>query len=244
MDVAILTVGDEVLAGDIENTNASWLAKQLTHRGATVVRILTIPDDRALIADTVSDWSEAFDAVVVTGGLGGTHDDVTGHAIADAFETELAIEDIVRRDVLESIAAYRDLDPDDLDEEELGIDIDAWSAVPRESQALMNPEGLCPGFVLENVYAFPGVPAEMQALFDLVAEQFQGDTVSRHLYTPLPEASMVDALKRFQELFDVTVGSYPSTDNHNRVKITGSDAASVDEAESWLREHIDIADDQ
>jgi molybdenum cofactor synthesis domain-containing protein len=74
MEVAILTVGDEVLAGDTENTNATWLAGRLTDAGATVTRILTVPDDRAVIRETVETWREAFDAVIVTGGLGGTHD--------------------------------------------------------------------------------------------------------------------------------------------------------------------------
>ena len=242
MEVAILTVGDEVLAGDIENTNASWLAKQLTDRGATVARILTIPDDRSLIAETVREWSEDFDAVVVTGGLGGTHDDVTAHAIADAYDTELAVEAIVRRDVLESVAAYRDLDPDTLDESDLGIDIDAWAAVPREGRALINPEGLCPGFVLGTVYAFPGVPAEMRALFDIVDEEFTGETVSRQLFTPQPEASMVETLKRFRQEFDVSVGSYPSTDGHNRLKVTGRDPAQIADATDWLCEHIDVVE--
>lgn len=74
MEVAILTVGDEVLSGDTENANATWLASRLTDAGATVARILTLPDDRALIRETVEAWREAFDAVIVTGGLGGTHD--------------------------------------------------------------------------------------------------------------------------------------------------------------------------
>lgn len=243
MEVAILTVGDEVLAGDIENTNASWLAGQLTDRGATVVRILTVPDDRNLIAETMTDWSEAFDAVVVTGGLGATHDDVTAHAIADAFGTDLAVEAIVRRDVLESVAAYRNLDPDAVDEADLGIDIDAWAAVPRGSRALLNPEGLCPGFVLDNVYAFPGVPAEMRALFDTVEEEFIGETVSRQLFTPQPEASMVETLHRFRERFDVSVGSYPSTDGHNRLKVTGHDEELVDTAMDWLRKNIEVVED-
>ncbi len=74
MEVGILTVGDEVLAGDTENTNATWLAGRLTDTGATVARILTLPDDCDAIAAAVREWREAFDAVVVTGGLGGTHD--------------------------------------------------------------------------------------------------------------------------------------------------------------------------
>lgn len=243
MEVAILTVGDEILAGDIDNTNASWLAKRLTERGATVARILTVPDDRSLIAEVIAEWSEAFDAVIVTGGLGGTHDDVTARVIADVFDTTLAVEDVIRRDVLESVADYRDLDPDALNEADLGIDIDSWAAVPKKSRALINPKGLCPGFVMDNVFAFPGVPTEMRALFDLVENEFTGNTVSHELYTPQPEASMVETLHQFRNRFDVTVGSYPSTDGNNRLKVTGRDMTTVETAMKWLRENIEVVEE-
>jgi molybdenum cofactor synthesis domain-containing protein len=172
MDVAILTVGDEVFAGDIENTNATWLAGRLTAAGATVARILTVPDDRAVIREAVDGWRDAFDAVIVTGDLGGTHDDVT---------------------------------------------VDAWAALPEGGRPLVNPEGLCPGCVVDNVYAFPGVPGELRALFELVGGEFGGEAVSTTLYTPQPEGSMVEALAGVRDRFDVTVGSYPRTGDRNRL---------------------------
>ncbi|GAB6860198.1 competence/damage-inducible protein A [Haloplanus litoreus] len=243
MEVAILTVGDEVLAGDTENTNATWLAGRLTDAGATVVRILTVPDDRDLIAETVREWSDSFDAVVVTGGLGGTHDDVTADAVADAFGRELVVDPTVREDVIETVASYRDENPDLVEAHDLDIDVDAWAALPAGSRPLVNPEGLCPGCVLENVYAFPGVPAEMRALFELVAPEFGGDAVSTTLHTPQPEGSMVETLAGVRERFDVTVGSYPSSGGRNRLKLTGTDAETLAEAAAWLRERVDIVED-
>jgi molybdenum cofactor synthesis domain-containing protein len=243
MEVAILTVGDEVLAGDTENTNATWLARRLTAAGATVARILTVPDDRAVIREHAEAWAAEFDAVIVTGGLGGTHDDVTAGAVADAFGRDLVVHPAVREDVIETVAAYRDRNPDLVEAHDLDIDVDAWAALPAGSRPLVNPEGLCPGCVLENVYAFPGVPAEMRALFALVAGEFGGDAVSTTLYTPQPEGSMVEAVAGVRERFDVTVGSYPSTETRNRIKLTGTDADAVDEAAAWLREHIDVVEE-
>lgn len=242
MEVAILTVGDEVLAGDTPNTNATWLASQLTDRGSAVVRMLTLPDDRDLITETVRDWADSFDAVVLTGGLGGTHDDVTAAAIADAFGRSLCVDDAVREDVIATMAAYRDANPDRVEAYDLEIDVDAWAALPMGSRALINPEGLCPGCVFENVYAFPGVPAEMKVLFEQVAPEFNGDTVSTTLYTPQPEGSMIDAIATARDRFDVAIGSYPDTEGHNRLKLTGSDPASIEEAAAWLRERIDVID--
>jgi molybdenum cofactor synthesis domain-containing protein len=243
MEVAVLTVGDEVLAGDIANTNAQWLAERLTAGGATVVRILTVPDDRELIAGTVREWSAAFDAVIVTGGLGGTHDDVTVDAIADAFDRDLVVENAVREDVLRTVAAYRERNPETVEAHELEIDVDAWAALPVGGRALINPEGLCPGCVVENVYAFPGVPAEMEALFELVEAELAGETVSETLYTPQPEGSMVTALGEVRERFDVAVGSYPATEGHNRLRVSGTDPDAVAEAVAWLAERLEVADD-
>jgi len=242
MEVAILTVGDEVLSGDTENTNATWLASRLTDGGATVARILTLPDDRAAIRETVAAWREAFDAVIVTGGLGGTHDDVTADAIADVFDRELVVHPAVREDVIETVAAYRDRNPDLVEAHDLDIDVDAWAALPEGSRPLVNPEGLCPGCVLENVYAFPGVPAEVRALFDLVAGEFGGDAVSTTLYTPQPEGSMVEAVAGVRDRFDVTVGSYPNTETRNRIKLTGTDPDAVAAAAAWLRDRIEVVD--
>ncbi|WP_122088274.1 competence/damage-inducible protein A [Halalkalicoccus subterraneus] len=240
MEVAILTVGDEVLAGDTQNTNATWLAGELTDRGATVARILTVPDDHDLIVEVLQRWSDRFDAVIVTGGLGGTHDDVTADALAAAFDRALVVDETAREDVIESVAAYRDANPETVAAHDVDIDVDAWAALPEGSRVLLNPEGLCPGCVLENVYAFPGVPDEMKALFSSVAAEFGGETDSRTLYTPQPEGSMLDALAGVRERFDVAVGSYPATEGKNRIKLSGTDPEALVEATDWLRGHVEV----
>jgi molybdenum cofactor synthesis domain-containing protein len=243
LQVAILTVGDEVLAGDIQNTNASWLAGQLTDSGARVARILTVPDERETIAEIVADWRARFDAVIVTGGLGGTHDDVTVDALAQALGTDVVVHADVREDVIETIAEYRDRNPDVVEAHDLDLDVDAWAALPADARPLINPEGLCPGCVAENVYAFPGIPDEMQALFEQVGAEFGGDTVSRTLHTPQPEASLTEPLLEIRNRFDVTVGSYPSLRERNRIKVLGTDEVAVESATRVLRDRIETADD-
>ncbi|QZX99164.1 competence/damage-inducible protein A [Halobaculum rubrum] len=242
MDVAIVTVGDEVLAGETTNTNASWLAGEIAGRGARVRRILTMPDDRLAITERVLAWSDAYDAVIVTGGLGGTHDDVTADAIAAAFDAELAVREEVRAAVVETVAAYRDANPDLVEAHELEIDVAAWASLPAGARYVPNDEGLCPGFVLENVYAMPGVPAEVEAVFGRVADEFAGDEVTRTLYTPQPEGSMVETLDGARDRFDVAIGSYPATDGHNRLTVRGDDAGDVEETIGWLAERVRIAE--
>jgi len=243
MDVALVTVGDELLAGDTENTNATWLARRLSARGAAVRRVLTIPDDRTVIARWVREWAAEFDAVLVTGGLGGTHDDVTKPAVADAFDRDLVVDGGIREDVRETARAYARQNPEMASEYDVDLDYDAQASIPAEARPLVTEESLGPGFVIENVYVFPGIPEELHVMFEEVAEEFGGDVVSETLYTPAPEGALGDRLATVRDRFDVVVGSYPGRgDTPGRVKVTGTDADAVGAATDWLRERITLTD--
>ncbi|PHQ44712.1 competence/damage-inducible protein A, partial [Halorubrum sp. C3] len=112
MEVALITVGDELLSGDTVNTNANWLAAELSERGVAVARILSIPDDRAEIAARVREYAADFDAVIVTGGIGSTPDDVTMEGVADAFDREMAPTELTLESVERRLAAIRERVPD------------------------------------------------------------------------------------------------------------------------------------
>ncbi|WP_246985800.1 competence/damage-inducible protein A [Halorientalis marina] len=238
MEVALVTVGDELLAGDTVNTNATWLATQLHDRGVTVTRVLTVPDDRDAIAENVRTYSDAFDAVIVTGGLGGTPDDITMDAVAAAFDRELAVDDLALADVEETLEAIADTYPD------LSVDPEAEATLPAGGRPLLNRAGLSPGCVVENVYVLPGIPDEMQSMFESVADEFEGDTMAEFLYTPQPEANLIEPLTDVGMKFDVSVGCYPDRDeNHNRLKVSGEDRDQIDGALDWLRDRLDVYDD-
>jgi molybdenum cofactor synthesis domain-containing protein len=237
MDAALLTVGDELLAGDTENTNASWLARQLADRGVPVRRILVLPDDRGMIADHVREYSEQFGAVLVTGGIGGTPDDVTMEAVGDAFGRGMAVDDRALTDIEETLARI-DAEVPDLD-----IDVEAEASIPEGARPLLNSEGLAPGAVLENVYVLPGIPRELKAMFEDVAGEFAGDTVSRFLYTTEPEANIVTALEDVEREFDVMVGCYPDREaGHNRLKLTSTDERALADAAEWLQGAVDASE--
>ncbi|MFB6177545.1 MAG: competence/damage-inducible protein A [Halobaculum sp.] len=244
MNVGILTVGDELLAGETANTNATWIAERLTERGATVRRILVVPDEPDLIADTVAAWREQFDAVIVTGGLGGTHDDLTVPAVADALDREVTVHPEALTAVRETAAEFADDNPDLVDEYDLDFDAEAWAGLPEGARYVENPVGLAPGCVVDDVYVLPGIPAEMKGVFGNVADEFGGDRVSRSFRTPAPEGALTETLAEVREEFDVAVGSYPSPgDGRGRVRVSGADPAAVDAATAWLRERIETVDD-
>ncbi|ELY57429.1 competence/damage-inducible protein A [Natronolimnohabitans innermongolicus] len=243
MHVAIVTVGDELLAGSTTNTNASWLASRITERGSSVERVLTIPDDRALIADTVSEWHETFDAVIVTGGIGGTPDDVSVEGVADGLDRDLIVHEGIREGLLEKAAAFRDENPELLDEYDLEIDLDATAAIPAGATPIVTDESWAPGCVAENVYVFAGIPDEMRAMFDRVADEFRGDAVTRTIYTPAPEGSLHTALEGVTDAFDVSVGSYPRSERRpGRIRVRGTDVDAVADAIAWLEERVETTE--
>ncbi|GAA0309128.1 competence/damage-inducible protein A [Halarchaeum salinum] len=245
MEVAILTVGDELLAGDTENTNATWLGRQLSARGASVRCVLVVPDERETIADYVCEWREAYDAVIVTGGLGGTHDDVTMDAVADAAGVNLHVPDEAREAVERAARAYRDANPEEAERFELDLDVEAWATVPEGARVIPNEPGLSPGAKVGDaddggaIYVFPGVPDEVHAMFDLVAEDFGGDVVSEITYTSAPEGALGPDLEAIRDGYDVAVGSYPSGEGPNRLKVTGEDPDEVADALAALEERVE-----
>ena len=239
MEVALITVGDELLSGDTVNTNANWLAAALSERGVAVERILSIPDDRAEIAARVREYAADFDAVIVTGGIGSTPDDVTMEAVADAFDREMAPTELTRESVERRLAAIRERVPD----REFDVDVAAEAAVPEGSRPLVTEAGLAPGCVVENVYVMPGIPDELKATFETVADEFAGDRRSRFLYTVEPESNIIEALEEAMTRFDVAVGCYPDREaDHNRLKVTATDDDALDDAAAWLLEHVDASE--
>lgn len=231
MRVVIVTVGDELLTGDTVNTNAAWLGRQLTGRGVTVARGVTLPDDIETIAIEVSAAAEEFDAVILTGGLGPTHDDLTMEAVAQAFDREVVEHEAARA----WIADHGDYAVTDLTE--------GTTELPAGARHLPNEVGVAPGAVVENVYVLPGVPAEMKAMFDRVATEFEGETTYvEEVETVEPESALVGRLDALRERYDVAVGSYPS--ETVVVRIRGTDESVVSAAASWLRDRVDAVDAQ
>jgi len=231
MRVALIAVGDEILSGDTVNTNASWLAERLTEAGATVVRITVVPDEVSEIARVVNEYRAAYDGVIVTGGLGPTHDDMTMEAVAAAFGTELAADEEVERWLTEG-GGYSgdDLAP-------------GTTHIPERAELLRNPEGVAPGCTIENVYVLPGVPAEMRVMFELIADEFGGTQRYRRVVEAAePESQLLDRVREVQEQFGVEIGSYPG--EYVRLRIESTDETAVEAAAKWLHERVESPDER
>ncbi|MGQ3328138.1 MULTISPECIES: competence/damage-inducible protein A [Halorubrum] len=228
MDAAIVTVGDELLVGDTENTNATWLCGRLADRGVTVRRVTVVPDEVGEIARVVNEYHAEYDAVLVTGGLGPTHDDVTMEAVAAAFGRDLAANDQAA-----DWLAEQGYSADDL--------VAETTHLPTGCRPLSNEAGVAPGAVVESVYVLPGVPTEMKAMFESVAEEFEGTrTHTVVVDVDEPESALLERFTELQEAFDVSVGSYPG--ESVRVKITATTADEAERAAEWVRERSVLVD--
>ena len=229
---AILTIGNELVSGDVTNTNGSWLAQRLAPLGVAVRLIAAVPDEIETIAELVRAEAPRVDFLLVTGGLGGTPDDLTREALAHAF----AVEQV---EVPELAAALRGRFTGDPEYAA------AWARLPAGSRPIENPLGGAPGFALENVFVLPGLPAEMEAMFDSVAEEFRrgAPIASWHGVYRTRESIIAPLLVEAGERWPaVLVGSYPSflADGPQvEVVVKSSDAGALAAASAWLAAAIE-----
>ena len=224
---AILTVGNELLSGDVENTNGSWLARRLAELGVEVTLIAVVADEIDRVAAFVREQAAAVDVVVVTGGLGGTPDDVTRESIAAAF----GVGQVEVGDVAARLRARFTGDPEYAAR---------WALLPEGSRPLEIPNGGAPGFVIENVYVLPGLPAEMEAMFETIADELRAASPIqswRHVYRTR-ESTIASVLELCGERYPaVSVGSYPSFRPDGpevEVVVKANDPDALAAASDWL----------
>jgi nicotinamide-nucleotide amidase len=167
MTAEILTIGDELLIGQVVNTNQAFIAEQLNLIGIRVDRMTTVGDDLGVIVRAFGDALGRADVVMVTGGLGPTHDDVTRTAVCGFFNDELVPHPDVRAHIGRLLAS-RGIPWTPVHEDQ--------ARVPRTAAVMPNPAGTAPGLRFERdgrfLMVFPGVPYEMRAIVEQYAIPF------------------------------------------------------------------------
>jgi len=228
---SIVTIGNELVSGDTVNTNGSWLAARLEALGVDVLLIAALPDEKERVAALVRAQAAEADVVLVTGGLGGTPDDITREAIAAAF----GVPQELQAEVAERLRTRFRGDPDY---------VTRWAQLPAGSRALENPLGGAPGFAIGNVYVLPGLPAEMEAMFETVAAELGGGRPIgswRRTYRTT-ESRIVAVLESGGERYPaVKVGSYPSFGAEGssvEVVLKSSDPAALAAAQAWFEKAL------
>ncbi|MBW3593277.1 MAG: competence/damage-inducible protein A [Actinobacteria bacterium] len=224
----VVTVGNEIVSGDVENTNASWIARRLGTLGIQVTLVAAVRDEIDEVAALLRAEAPRADHVFVTGGLGGTPDDLTREAVAAAFGVA-CVEVVPLADDLRRRFGPRGL----------GDYAARWACIPSGAEPLPNPLGGAPGFALGNVFVFPGLPSEMEAMFDAISDRFRGRPIAtwRQRYRT-GEGQIVSILQEATQLHpSVSVGSYPyfHTDGPEvEVVLKSADEGALAEAAAWV----------
>jgi nicotinamide-nucleotide amidase len=159
MKAEIITIGDEILIGQIVDTNSAWMAEQLNLAGIEVYQITSVHDDRDHILQALSSAEKQVDVVLITGGLGPTKDDITKYALCDYFETKLVFHEPTF-EVIRERFKNRGIDLNKLNRDQ--------ALVPESCTVIPNAEGTAPCMWFERngtiFVSMPGVPFEMKGL--------------------------------------------------------------------------------
>ncbi len=210
MNVEIITTGTELLLGEIVDTNATYIARELRSLGMNLFYKTTVGDNRRRLADVLRLGAARSDVIIVTGGLGPTVDDITRDAVADASGRPLE----QRREIVENLRAMFASWGRTLTENNL-----RQTFLPIGSTLIPNPIGTAPGFLTESdgsmVICLPGVPREMKRMMaDWVVPFLQeraGDSarvlVTRTLHTAgIGESAIDDRITHLMIVHNPTVG--------------------------------------
>jgi nicotinamide-nucleotide amidase len=162
MKAAIVTIGDEILIGQIIDTNSSYIAKSLDKIGIATHEMLSISDDKQHILNTFNLLQNNVDVVIVTGGLGPTKDDITKKTFCDYFQDSLVENEAVLAHVKSIIEGFYKRPITQINREQ--------ALVPTKAKVLFNQVGTAPGMWMEKentvFISLPGVPYEMKYLID------------------------------------------------------------------------------
>ncbi|MBU1098127.1 MAG: competence/damage-inducible protein A [Bacteroidetes bacterium] len=228
MNAYLLSVGDELLIGQTVNTNASFISEKLTQIGVNVENQTSIGDNENQMLQKFREAFDYYDLIIVTGGLGPTHDDITKKSIVKFFDTEL----VMNNEVLGDITSFfqkrgRVVTPSNKDQ----------ALVPNIGEVIRNSRGTAPGIWIEKddriFISLPGVPFEMENMIESfvipnLIEKLDGNTNSilttNLLTTGIPESILFERLGNLDELLEGAKMAFLPNQFGVRMRITVSES--------------------
>ena len=204
MRAIIISIGDELILGQVVDTNSAWLSARLTECGVLTSYHKTVPDDLDAIVHAVCNAKEDAEWILLTGGLGPTPDDLTRQAMSEVLQSPLVLHDLSLKRI-ESFFQARG--------RTMSKSNRLQAMYPRDSEILDNSIGTAPGLKgrvgMATIFAFPGVPIEMKAMFEnsvitlLSADKVSGIRAGRSIATATLNTFVVGESKISKELGDL-----------------------------------------
>ncbi len=197
--VAVAVIGDEVLLGEVEDQNLPFLARGIAAAGADLSYSCVLPDRMEFLVEHLGWMAGRFDAVIATGGIGATHDDLTREAAAAVLGVPLEEHPGAVRAMEEGFGGP------------LRPKVREMARLPRGARLIPNPVTFAPGFAGGNLFVLPGIPELVRAMWPAVAPLLAGTALHREeLVTRRWESEIADPLAEAARRFpSVKMGSYP-----------------------------------
>ena len=201
MKAKVITIGDEILIGQIVDTNSAFISKELIDIGIEVSEILTIGDSKKNILNSLEKSQNNFDIVILTGGLGPTNDDITKEAFCDYFKDKLVLNKEVLKHIESLFKNFKDNPINDLNR--------AQAYLPSRAKLIPNNFGTAAGMMVKNLntlyISLPGVPFEMKSMVSTylipeIKNEFECPVIlNKTLLTyGLGESTIANKLKEFE----------------------------------------------
>jgi len=241
-------IGNELVSGEVADANAFFMADALTERGFSVTRVSMVGDQEGQIQDALLQSRDRAEAVIVSGGLGPTSDDLTTAAAAKAFGESLVLHEESLEQIRERFAKG-------------GLEMprsnEKQAVFPASAEIIPNPVGTAPGFCLQSrgkaIFFLPGVPRELHHLFrETVLPRLERERKGKIHYRArtlkifgLTESALADRLSGIRaEHFSATLAYLPRyPENHIKIRVQGPDLEKVKrnlaELEKVIREKLE-----
>ena len=200
-NAGIVVIGNEILSGRTQDLNIAYIGKKLEGLGIILSEVTIIPDIENDIANKIKEYSEKYDYVFTTGGIGPTHDDITTASIAKAFNVNL----VRNKDAVNQMEKH--YQSSKLSEARLKM-----ADVPEGAILINNIVSGAPAFKIKNVFVLAGVPEIMRSMFDSLIEHLVSGPpiLTASVCTNLTESKLASGLTEIQEECKaVSIGSYP-----------------------------------
>ncbi|MBT6439437.1 MAG: competence/damage-inducible protein A [Flavobacteriales bacterium] len=233
MKAEIITIGDEILIGQIVDTNSAWLAERLNAIGVRVAQISSIQDDRGHIIDALNEAKERADIILITGGLGPTKDDITKETLGDYFQSNFVFNEDVYANI-ERIFKPRDIPVLSVNKEQ--------AKVPDNCEVMINKLGTAPAMWFEKdgkvFVSMPGIPFEMKGLIlDSIIPKIKDKYNTQAIFhkTVLTQgigeaklAEKIEVWRKSLTLYDIKLAFLPSL-NSVRLRLSSYGGARAEQ---------------
>ncbi len=197
----IIIIGNEILSGKTLEKNSNFMCKELFSIGISCEEIAIIKDDKSRIIEKLNVFRKKYNYVFTSGGIGPTHDDITSDSVASALGKKLILNTEAKKRLEKHYA------DDVLTKARLKM-----AYMPENSILIDNPVSVAPGFEIENIFVFPGVPKIMQVMFKEKVRSFDEGLryYKKTVSTKLSEGIIGEYIEKIQKKFSsLEIGSYP-----------------------------------